>query len=62
MTNDFERLYDEIITMTGNVESYCSGKLMTGPEEEKWRYRELMEASSRLHNVAHELEEHLAWD
>lgn len=62
MVNDFETLYDDILDLCNKVQEYAGEHIMTGPEEDKPRYRALLEAQSVLHDVAHELEEHLAWD
>ena len=66
MKNDFENLYDDIVELTDSIREYCLNKLMTAPTEQETdngeRYRELLAASDTLHDVAHELEEHLAWD
>lgn len=60
--NEFETLYDKIGNLTAEVVMYCGEKLMAGPEEEKDHYRKLMYAAQHLHDVAHKVEEHLAWD
>ena len=62
MKNDFEGLYDNIVDLVNDIQSYCMEKFMTCPEEDKEHYNELMAAAGTLHDVAHELEEHLAWD
>ena len=60
--NEFEALYDKIGNLTAEVVMYCGEKMMTAPEEEKPRYRKLIAVAEKFHDVAHEMEEHLAWD
>ena len=62
MLNDFEVLYDEIIDFCNKTQKYATEKLMTCSEEEKPLYRNFLEAVDNLHETAHEIEEHLAWD
>lgn len=58
MKNDFESLYNEIISLTGKVEAYCLNHELASDE----RLRNLLDAAENLHDTAHEVEEHLAWD
>ena len=62
MKNDFKELYDKLIDLCIELQEYAGEHLMTCPETEQPRYRALLEATSELHDSAHELNEHLAWD
>lgn len=63
MANDFEKLYDEIISVCAKTTEFCGERIFeTDDEVEIARYRKLRDAVENLHDVAHELEEHLAWD
>lgn len=63
MTNDFENLYDEIVDLCVKVQAYANVHIFNEDnEKEKKRYRKLRDAVDNLHDTAHDLEEHLAWD
>ena len=51
----YEEIYDDVISVTAEINEFCSTLLFEGKIPE--RTREIVE-----HEIAHELEEHLAWD
>ena len=58
-----EKLYDEIISVCAKTTEFCGENIFESDDEaEIARYRKLRDAVENLHDVAHELEEHLAWD
>lgn len=59
----YEKLYDEIISVCAKTTEFCGENIFESDDEaEIARYRKLRDAVENLHDVAHELEEHLAWD
>jgi predicted translin family RNA/ssDNA-binding protein len=60
---EYEQLYDKIIDVTNNVHTYC-GKMYFENKNPKTSelLQKLSDAATNLHEIAHELEEHLAWD
>lgn len=60
----YEQLYNEIIDIDDKIREYYINMYSAenaNPETMK-RLKNLADAAANLHEVAHELEEHLAWD
>ena len=64
MENNFTQVYDEIDAVQSSIEQYAIQQLLSPnvPSETKERIRKVRDAMSALKDVAHELNEHLAWD
>jgi len=64
MSNEyFEKLYDEIRDVTNKVGLECSPILHPEwSEKTKEMMEELINLSNAFATMAHEIEEHLAWD
>ena len=62
---EYEKLYDEIQNTTNNINNFCGFSIMDDSTTDEYTIKlmeELQDLASKLSNVAHELEEHLAWD
>ena len=64
MENNFTQVYDEIGAVQSSIEQYAIQQLLSPnvPSETKEKIRKVRDAMSALKDVAHELNEHLAWD
>lgn len=64
MENNFTQIYDEIGAVQSSIELYAIQQLMSPnlSPETKERIKKVRDAMSALKDVAHELNEHLAWD
>ena len=60
----YEEIYDDVISVTAEINEFCSTLLFEGkiPERTREIVEKLQSTQSDLHEIAHELEEHLAWD
>ena len=62
---EYEQLYDNIQSVTNDISNFVGWKLMNNEvinEQTKMLFDSLADAASKLSNIAHEVEEHLAWD
>ena len=63
--SEYERLYDGIQSVTNDIFTFVGFKLMSNDivnEQTKILFESLSNAASNLADIAHEVEEHLAWD
>lgn len=60
----FEELYDKIQDVTNETMNFCAPMAAQSERDERTQQLmdELSDIANRFSNVAHELEEHLAWD
>lgn len=62
---EFEKIYDKVIDACNGVISFASEVVMSSPDispSDRARLDLMGLAAEELHNRAHEVEEHLAWD
>ena len=63
---EYNELYDKIQDVTNDVVVYCGLQQMTtNPNQNKYKHgllEKMSSLASKLSDVAHELNEHLAWD
>ena len=61
---EYERLYDKITEVTNEVIVFCGGTKFAGglTDAESDMLTRLMARAGELQEVAHEVEEHFAWD
>ena len=62
---DYEKLYEEIQSVTNKVTNFVGFSLLlneSADEKTKELLRSLSDAASKISDIAHEVEEHLAWD
>lgn len=61
---EYEKLYDQIQEVTNNALLFCGFQKLMGENSKKTAelLDKLMEAATEFADVAHELEEHFAWD
>lgn len=62
---EYEQLYENIQSLTNEISNFVGFKIMgneIASEQTKELLNSLADAASHLSNIAHEVEEHLAWD
>lgn len=61
VSHQFEKVYDTIIECDNAIATFFMKNYAFADSEEAALCKRILDLSNRLHEVAHDLEEHLAW-